>query len=61
MRLDGYATLAAFDAFFARSDQIWVELTRDVVELATVIAGRFTFLAGTICPFIQQKQTQNAK
>jgi predicted nucleic acid-binding protein len=31
------AIVAAFDAFFARPDLIWVELTRDVVELATAI------------------------
>ena len=31
------ATLAAFDAFFARTDLVWVELTRDVVELAAAI------------------------
>jgi len=30
-------TLAAFDAFFARPDLVWVELTQDVVELATAI------------------------
>lgn len=30
-------TLAAFDSFFARPDLVWVELTRDVVELATAI------------------------
>lgn len=30
-------TLAAFDAFFARPDLAWVELTRDVVELATAV------------------------
>ncbi len=40
MRLDDHATLAAFDTFFARPDLIWVELTRDVVELATVIRVR---------------------
>ncbi len=40
MRLDDHATLAAFDAFFARPDLIWVDLTRDVVELATVIRAR---------------------
>lgn len=40
MRLDDHATLAAFDAFFARADLIWVELTRDVVELATVIRAK---------------------
>ena len=33
-------TLAAFDAFFARPDLIWVELTKDVVELATAIRVR---------------------
>ncbi len=33
-------TLAAFDAFFARPGLIWVELTRDVVELATAIGVR---------------------
>lgn len=31
------ATLAAYDAFFNRVDLVWVELTKDVVELATVI------------------------
>jgi len=30
-------TLAAFDTFFARPDLTWVELTRDVVELATAV------------------------
>jgi predicted nucleic acid-binding protein len=35
-----HATLAAFDAFFARPDLVWVELTRDVVELATAIRVR---------------------
>lgn len=30
-------TLAAYDAFFARPDLIWVDLSKDVVELATVI------------------------
>jgi len=30
-------TLADYDSFFARPDLIWVELTQDVVELATVI------------------------
>lgn len=32
--------LGAFDAFFARPDLIWVELTRDVFELATAIRVR---------------------
>lgn len=31
------ATLAAFDAFFDRPDLVWVELGKDVVELATAI------------------------
>ncbi len=30
-------TLAAFDTFFSRSDLVWVELTKDVVELAAAI------------------------
>jgi len=30
-------TLAAFDAFFARPDLVWVELNQNVVELATAI------------------------
>jgi predicted nucleic acid-binding protein len=34
------AALAAFDAFFARPDLIWVELNADVVELATAIRVR---------------------
>lgn len=34
------ATLAAFDAFFSLPDLIWVELTKDVVELATAIRVR---------------------
>ncbi len=33
MKADDAATLALFDAFFARPDLIWVELSRDVVEL----------------------------
>ena len=35
-RNDG-TTLAAYDAFFARQDLIWVELNKDVVELAAAI------------------------
>lgn len=34
------AVLALFDTFFARSDLVWVELDRDVVELATAIRVR---------------------
>lgn len=37
MKGNDSATLAAYDAFFARADLVWVELTRDVVELATAI------------------------
>lgn len=33
-------TLGTYDAFFARPDLEWVELTRDVVELATAIRVR---------------------
>ncbi|HVL55537.1 MAG TPA: PIN domain-containing protein [Burkholderiaceae bacterium] len=29
--------LAAFDVFFAQPDLLWVELTKDVIELATAI------------------------
>ena len=36
-RHNALAILAAFDTFFARSDLIWVELDKDVVELATAI------------------------
>lgn len=32
--------LAAFETFFRRSDLIWVELTRNVIELATAIRVR---------------------
>lgn len=37
MKSDDNAVLAAFDAFFARADLVWVELTRDVVELAAAM------------------------
>lgn len=40
MKANDSATLAAFDAFFARPDLKWVELTRDVVELAAAIRAR---------------------
>ncbi len=39
-RAGDHLTLAAFDAYFARPDLIWVELTKDVVELATAIRVR---------------------
>lgn len=37
MKGNDNATLMAFDTFFARPDLVWVELTRDVVELAAAI------------------------
>ena len=37
MKTNDSTTLALFDAFFARPDLIWVELTKDVVELAATI------------------------
>ncbi len=37
MKSNDNATLSAFDAFFSRPDVRWVELSRDVVELAAVI------------------------
>ena len=40
MKANDSATLAAFDAFFDRPDLVWVELTRDVVELAAAIRAR---------------------
>jgi predicted nucleic acid-binding protein len=40
MRNNEHATLAAFDDFFARPDLIWVELSKNVVELATAIRAR---------------------
>jgi predicted nucleic acid-binding protein len=35
------ATLATFDAFFARPDLVWMELSQNVVELATAIRVRY--------------------
>lgn len=40
MTTNDNATLASFDAFFARPDLTWVELTRDVVELAAAIRAK---------------------
>jgi predicted nucleic acid-binding protein len=37
MKSNDITTLNAFDAFFARPDLRWVELIREVVELAAVI------------------------
>ncbi len=41
MRNSEHATLAAYDKFFLRPDLIWVELSRDVVELATAIRVKY--------------------
>lgn len=40
LKADDTAVLATYDAFFARPDLVWVELTKDVVELATAIRVR---------------------
>ncbi len=40
MKANDSATLASYDAFFARPDLAWVELTKDVVELAAAIRAR---------------------
>ena len=40
MKANDSATLASYDAFFARTDLVWVELTRDVVELAAAIRAK---------------------
>lgn len=37
MRANDSTTLAMFDGFFSRPDLVWVDLTRDVVELAAAI------------------------
>lgn len=37
MRTNDSATLAMFDSFFARPDLVWVDLTRNGVELAAAI------------------------
>jgi len=37
MKVNDSVTLALFDAFFERPDLIWVELSRDVIELAAAI------------------------
>ncbi len=37
MKSNDSATLAAFDTFFAQPDLIWVELSKDVIELAAAI------------------------
>jgi predicted nucleic acid-binding protein len=40
MKANDGASLALYDAFFARPDLTWLELTRDVVELAAVIRAQ---------------------
>lgn len=40
MRRNDMAILNRYDAFFARPDLLWLELTRDVVELAAAIRAR---------------------
>ena len=40
MKANDADSLAAFDAFFAHPDLIWVEITQDVVELAAAIRVR---------------------
>lgn len=40
LKADDTAVLASYDAFFARPDLVWVELTKDVGELATAIRVR---------------------
>ncbi len=37
MKADDHLVLAQYDDFFARPDLVWVELSKDVVELAAVI------------------------
>ena len=40
MKSNDHAVLASFDALFARADLVWVELSKDVVELAATIRVR---------------------
>lgn len=40
MKNDDTATLNHYDAFFSHPDLVWVELTRDVVELAALVRVR---------------------
>ncbi|MCC6535753.1 MAG: PIN domain-containing protein [Burkholderiales bacterium] len=40
LKANDTAVLASYDAFFARPDLVWVELTKDVMELATAIRVR---------------------
>ena len=40
MKANNSAVLAAFDTFFAKPDLVWVELSKDVVELAAAIRAK---------------------
>lgn len=40
MKHNDMAVLARFDAFFAQPDIVWIELTREVIELAAAIRVR---------------------
>ena len=40
MKANDPVVLAAFDAFFARPDLVWVELSKEVVELAAAIRAK---------------------
>jgi predicted nucleic acid-binding protein len=40
MKANDAAVLALYDAFFTRPDLVWVELSREVVELAAAIRVR---------------------
>lgn len=40
MKNNDNATLTSYDAFFARTDLVWVDLTGDVVELAATIRAK---------------------
>ncbi len=40
MKADDAATLKSYDTFFSRPDLVWVELSREVVELAAVVRVR---------------------
>lgn len=40
MKANDSVTLARYDAFFARPDLVWVELDREVVELAAAVRVR---------------------
>lgn len=41
MKVQNSPVLAQYDAFFMRPDLVWVELTRDVVELAAALRASY--------------------